>query len=289
MDRLTIRHTTIYRYRTPVAVGEHRMMLRPRDSHDLRLIDARLVLSPPGSVRWIHDVFGNSVAIVSFDAPAAELRIESQLELERYALDAPSVEIDPEAADYPFAYSADDRSDLGRMLDRHYPDPGDVVGQWARGLVQARPTPTMALLADINAAIHSGFEYQAREEEGTQSPMDTIACGSGTCRDFAVLLAEAARSLGIGARIVTGYLVDRAQAPVSRGGDATHAWTELYLPGAGWIAYDPTNGTVGGADLIRVAVARAIEQVVPIAGSFFGEAGDYAGMSVDVSSTATPA
>ena len=288
METLTVRHTTIYRYRRPVEVGEHRMMLRPRDSHDLRLIDTRLVLSPPGTTRWLHDVFGNSVTYVSFDRPATELRIESHLEIERYALDQPAFELDPAAARYPFTYSADDRSDLGRMLLRHHADPNDIVGAWARGIVLTRPTPTMALLQDLNAAIYREFAYQRREAEGTQTPIETIERGAGTCRDFAVLLAEAVRGLGFGARIVTGYLVDRSPEGTSRGGDATHAWSEIYLPGAGWVAFDPTNGTVGGADLIRVAVARDIHQVVPISGSFFGAPGDYLGMTVDVSSTATP-
>ena len=89
MTVLNVRHTTIYRYSRPVALGDRRLMLRPRDSHDLRLIKTNLTFSPPASVRWMHDVFGNSVAIASFAEPAAELRIESNLVLETYAAERP--------------------------------------------------------------------------------------------------------------------------------------------------------------------------------------------------------
>jgi hypothetical protein len=104
-------------------------MLRPRVSHDLRLIRTDLIFSSPASVRWIHDVFGNSIAIVSFAERAAELRVESRLQLETYAVERPRSEIAPEAASYPFIYSAGDRIDLGRMLECHYRDPSDGWGQ----------------------------------------------------------------------------------------------------------------------------------------------------------------
>jgi len=260
-------------------------MLRPRDSHDLRLIRTNLNFLPGASVRWIHDVFGNSIAIASFAELAAELRIESKLQLETYVVERPRSEIAPEAASYPFIYSADDRIDLGRMLERHHPDPSDRLGAWARAFVRGSRTDTQALLADLNAGVKSSISYQSRETEGTQTPVETLDRGSGSCRDLAMLLIEAARCLGFGARVVTGYLYN----PSADGGDtaaagagATHAWADIYLPGVGWIAYDPTNGTVSGANLIRVAVTRDISQAVPIAGSFVGGSGDYLGMTVDV-------
>jgi len=285
MTILNVRHTTVYRYRRPVRLGNHRLMLRPRDSHDLRLIRTNLNFLPGASVRWIHDVFGNSIAIASFAESAAELRIESKLQLETYVVERPRSEIAPEAASYPFIYSADDRIDLGRMLERHHPDPSDRLGAWARAFVRGSRTDTQALLADLNAGVKSSISYQSRETEGTQTPVETLDRGSGSCRDLAMLLIEAARCLGFGARVVTGYLYN----PSADGGDtaaagagATHAWADIYLPGVGWIAYDPTNGTVSGANLIRVAVTRDISQAVPIAGSFVGGSGDYLGMTVDV-------
>src|SRR5580704_4275950 len=283
MTILNVRHTTVYRYSQPVVLGDHRLMLRPRDSHDLRLIKTNLIFSPVATVRWLYDVFGNSVAIASFSEPSAELRIESNLALETYAAERPPFEITLEALSYPFIYSADDRIDLGRMLERQYPDPNDRLGSWARGFVRGNPTDTSALLADLNKGVASQIFYQSRETEGTQTPVETLARGWGSCRDLAVLLIEAARSLGFGARVVTGYLYSvSANGPSPIGAGTTHAWADIYIPGSGWIAYDPTNGTIGGKDLIRVAVTRDISQAVPISGSFVGPPGSYLSMTVDV-------
>ena len=283
MKLLTVRHATIYRYSGPVTFGQHRLMLRPRDSHDLRLIDAELALSPPGTLRWMHDVFGNSVALVDFSAPAAELRIVSTLTIERYGLARLEFRIAPEAEHYPFMHSADDRSDLGRLRERHYPDARGVVEEWARQFILETPANTFNLLATMNAAIRGSFEYRARDEEGTQAPLETIEQKSGTCRDYALLFIEAARALGFGARFVTGYLYDPSLdgGEALQGAGATHAWAEIYLPGAGWIEFDPTNGLVAGENLIRVAVTRDPSQALPVSGSYAGEGADR-GMEVAV-------
>jgi transglutaminase-like putative cysteine protease len=258
-------------------------MLRPRDSHDLRLIDTDLKFSPPASVRWVHDVFGNSVAIASFSRTAAELTIESSLQLETYVTAHPAPQIASEAASYPFGYSADDRIDLGRMLERHHPDPHRRLGMWAEGFIRSNPTGTLALLADLNTGVAASVSYQSRESEGTQTPIESLNRGWGSCRDLAMLLIEAARTLGFGARVVTGYLYNPSGGGASVGAGTTHAWADIYVPGAGWVAYDPTNGTIGGANLIRVAVTRDISQAVPVAGSFVGAPNDYLGMTVEVS------
>ena len=200
----------------------------------------------------------------------------------------PAFQITPEAASYPFIYSADDRIDLGRMLERHHPDPTDRLGSWARGFVRSNPTDTLALLADLNTGVAAWISYQSRETEGTQTPIETLNRGWGSCRDLAVLLIEAARSLGFGARVVTGYLYNPSadgRSTAAIGAGTTHAWADIYLPGTGWIAYDPTNGTISGDDLIRVAVTRDISQAVPIAGSFVGTPDSYLGMTVDVAVT----
>jgi transglutaminase-like putative cysteine protease len=283
MKLLTVRHATTYRYDAPVSFGQHRLMLRPRDSHDLRLVGSELTLSPPGTVRWMHDVFGNSVALVDFTGPAAELSIVSTLSIERYPLTRLDFPIAPEAASYPFMHSADDRSDLGRLRERHYPDPRGVVDEWARQFILETPADTFNLLATMNAAIRGSFEYRARDDEGTQTPIETLERKSGTCRDYALLLIEAARSLGFGARFVTGYLYDPALdgGDAVQGAGATHAWAEIYLPGGGWVEFDPTNGLVAGENLIRIAVTRDPAQAVPIGGTFSGE-GRFIGMDVEV-------
>jgi len=284
MMYLTVRHATTYRYDQPVSLGTHRLMLRPRDSHDLRLVDAELTLSPPGSMRWMHDVFGNSVAQVEFEQSASELMIVSTLHLERYGLARPVFPIAPEAQMYPFVYSANDRGDLGRLLDRHYPDPRGVVDRWAKRFLIDAPMPTYNLLSNINGAIKTDFKYAERYEEGTQSPLETLKRKSGTCRDFALLFIEAVRSLGFGARFVTGYLYDPALdgGQAMQGSGATHAWADVYLPGAGWVEYDPTNGLIAGENLIRIAVTRDPSQALPISGTFDSTQGQFLGMTVDV-------
>ncbi|WP_460448666.1 transglutaminase family protein [Alsobacter sp. SYSU BS001988] len=288
MIHLTVRHTTTYTYANPVRLGEHRMMLRPRDSHDLRLVKADLSISPKATLRWMHDVFGNSIALARFDEPTTELSIESTLQIERYPGDPRRVEVTPEARVYPFIYSSEDRQDLGRLVDLHYPDPKGALAAWAKAFVTAQPMDTLELVSSINSSIRQHFGYGVRNEEGTQTPQETLELGSGTCRDFALLMIEALRSLGVAARFVSGYLYDPALdgGPHGvQGAGATHAWVEAYLPGAGWIEYDPTNGIIGSDALLRIAVTRDPSQAIPISGAFTGRSGDFTGMKVDVDVT----
>lgn len=289
MPRVRIVHATEYRYVHPVRFTTHRLMLRPRDSHDLRLLSATLALEPNGALRWAHDVFGNSVALVEFgDAEANTLRIVSTLDLEHFpaAPDDTSATLDPIAETFPFTYAAEEAPDLARLRERHHPDPERAVDAWANRFLQiGRPTGTMGLLTAMTRAIKAEFRYRAREAEGTNPPIVTLSTGEGTCRDFALLMMEAVRSLGLAARFVSGYLYDErlATSPAPMvGGGATHAWCSVYLPGAGWVDFDPTNGLVAGRNLIRVCVARTPEQAVPVAGGFIGGQDDFIGMTVDV-------
>jgi transglutaminase-like putative cysteine protease len=288
VSRVAITHRTVYRYAGPVAFGEHRLMTRPRDSHDLRLVDATLSFTPAASLRWKHDVFGNSVAVASFAERADQLAIESRIVLDHYPPEPTDLEamVEPYAETIPFAYPPEEMPDLGRMAERHYPDPDRLVDAWAKRFMSpAGPTRTAALLIGMTHVIQSEFRYEARDEEGTRPPTETLARGAGACRDFALLMMEACRSLGLAARFVSGYLYDAALAdsdtPVV-GGGATHAWCDVYIPGAGWVEFDPTNGLVGGRNLIRVAVARDPSQAIPISGSFNGRPGDFLGLSVEV-------
>ncbi len=287
MRLLTVRHATTYRYGRLVTFGQHRLMLRPRDSHDLRLVGAELTLSPPGNVRWMHDVFGNSVALVDFQAAGDTLTIASTLRIERYGAEGLQFPIAPEAEFYPFIYSSSDRVDLGRLLEQHYPDPDNTLARWADSFVTSRPMPTRQLLANMNAPLKPVITYSERHEQGTQSPTETLQTKSGACRDFAMVLIEAARYLGFGARFVSGYLYDPALDRADKEGQAaTHAWAEVYLPGAGWIEYDPTDVLIAGENLIRVAVTRDPSQAIPITGSYSGSPADFLGMSVEVTVTA---
>jgi transglutaminase-like putative cysteine protease len=286
---ITVRHVTTYRYKQPVAFGEHRMMLRPRDSYDQKLLDARLVITPePVDIRWVHDVFGNCVAIARFAGRAQELRFESVIRLDHSPTNALDFQIEEYAERYPFTYGADEMPDLLRTIERQFLDPEREVDRWAHHFL--RPdgrTDTSQMLAAMTNAIRRDLTYVAREESGIQDPAKTLRIKSGSCRDFAVLMIEAVRSLGLAARFVTGYLYvpeDRRDERV--GGGATHAWLEVYLPGAGWVEFDPTNGIVGNHDLIRVAVARDPRQAVPISGTWTGFPSDHLGMTVEVEVTA---
>jgi transglutaminase-like putative cysteine protease len=288
MAILKVEHKTAYRYARAVKFNEHRLMCRPRDSHDLRLLDTTLTISPaPAGTRWIHDVFGNSIALVTFAQEAPELVFVSSFRAEHYPSEPREIEIEDYARRLPFNYSADDVSDLGRTHERHYSDPEHKIDLWAKSFVD-RDALTLDTLRHLTHAIKEQFEYAQRDEEGTQSPLDTLTSRAGSCRDFALLMMEAARSLGMAARFVSGYLYDEklvgAQAGVV-GGGATHAWTQIFLPGAGWVEFDPTNALIGGRNLIRVAVARDASQAIPLSGSFTGDTGAYLGMEVDVKVT----
>ena len=290
--RLTVKHSTLYRYRQPVRFGEHRLMFRPRDSHDMRLVSTALKISPPATVRWLHDVFGNSIAIATFAEAAVELSLESEIMVDLFAGEDAEFAIEPYARTVPFAYASAEVPDLGRTIERHYPDPDHSVHNWARGFLAATgPSETRALLVDMTRSVKARFAYMTRSND-LQSPADTLARGAGTCRDFALLMMEAVRSLGIAARFVSGYLYDPALDGAESGmvgAGNTHAWVQAYLPGAGWVEFDPTNGLVGGPNLIRVAVAREPAQAVPVQGSYTGAAEDFIDMSVEVTVHAEPA
>ncbi len=241
-------------------------------------------MTPAAAVTWAQDVFGNAVATASFQAMTGVLVIDSAVEIQLNAAAWPVFDIAASAIIYPFKYSADEWTDLGALAIQQYPDPAGRLRDWARAFVRGTSTDTLSLLKDLCAGVSKWIRYQSREDEGTQSPPQTLDRGWGSCRDFAVLFVEAARSLGFGARIVSGYLHNPAQDSVGSGGaGSTHAWAEVYVPGAGWITFDPTNRSVGGFNLIPVAVARDIRQAMPVAGSFIGMAGAFMGVAVEVS------
>lgn len=290
MTILHVVHRTVYTYRQPVQFGEHRLMCRPRDSHDLRLIDTTLAITPAASgIRWIHDVFGNSIAIASFSQSAQELVFESSFRAEHYPVEAREIVIEPYAYAFPFSYSAEDTADLGRTKERHYLDPEHKIDAWAKNVLERTPGGgTMDVLMAMTSGIKEQFRYAARDAEGVQTPLDTLSLGSGSCRDFAVFMMEAARSLGLAARFVSGYLYDEnliGAAGGMVGGGATHAWLQVFLPGAGWVEFDPTNSLAGGRNLIRVAVVRDAAQAVPLAGSYTGAPDAFISIAVDVKVT----
>jgi transglutaminase-like putative cysteine protease len=288
---LRVTHRTEYRYRQPVVLGPHRLMCRPRDSHDLRLLDTGIKITPqPAALRWMHDVFGNSIAIATFSEAASQLEFESTFRAEHFPLPERTLVIDDYAATLPLSYSASEDVDLASSKARHYPDPEHKLDAWVKTLLEKTPgSKTLDVLMAMINAIKSEFSYMRREEVGVQTPVETLKLGSGSCRDFAVFMMDAVRFLGLAAQFVSGYLYDKALIDAGGGlvgGGATHAWIQVYLPGVGWVEFDPTNALVGGRNLIRVAVAREAAQAAPLVGSFTGIPGDFLALHVTVEVTA---
>jgi len=267
MARLTIFHETRYSYDRPVRFGQHRLMLRPRDSHAIRVIEAHLSLSPPGETRWVYDALGNCVCLFEPGGEARSLTIASRLVIERFP--APLSPDDPGTA-MPILYGLEDRTVLAPMIAPATEEDGDDLHDWLASQLGAPAEPALDLLMRMTCAIHEGFEYRERQAEGVQSPAETLRLRSGACRDFAWLMIEALRRLGYAARFVSGYVNGGG---ARRGAGATHAWVDVFLPGLGWTEFDPTNGLAESADLIRIAVARTPREAAPVSGAILGDPG----------------
>ena len=288
MPTLTIQHVTTYRYRQPVAFGEHRMMLRPRDASDQRVLKASIEISPePKSLRFVQDTFGNHLGIARFSGRAKELSFESTACVEHSPPNVAGLEIEDYARTFPFDYSTGEMPDLARYIERHQPDPGNEVGHWARGFLP--PSGSMGsfeLLTGLTQGINHGFRYRRREAKGIQEPLETLRLGHGSCRDFAMLMIEAARALGLAARFASGYLAVPLDYPgepeIGSARGSTHAWAQIYLPGTGWIDFDPTSGKAGKIELVTVAVVCDPQDAIPLHGTFIGFPSDHLGMEVEV-------
>lgn len=272
MTALTIRHETKYTYERPVSFSPHKLLIRPRDSHAIRVTSASLTLSPPGGTRWVYDALGNSVCWFTPSRPASSLSIVSDLRIERFPAPLAPLHIrDPQTA-HPIVYDPPDRAVLAPFIEPLTDDPDGGLLSWLRSQIAAPGEPALDFLLRFNEMIHASFDYQPRDLGAAQDPAYTIACGIGTCRDFAWLMVESLRRLGYAARFVTGYLYSPAASKI-RGAGATHAWCEVFLPGLGWVEFDPTNGLAESADLIPVAVTRTPDEAAPVSGSIYGDPG----------------
>ncbi len=281
-----LEHITTYSYRNPVRFGEHRAIFLPGASFVGRILSYTLETNIPSKVRWMMDTLSNNVALIEFSEPSKELSVTYRLRGEHFGIKAiADFPLEARAVEIPVQYTPDEWTDLAVFMRPHAEDPDGRLAAWTKSFVAGDRDDTLDVLQRMMDAIWKTLTYQSREVEGTQSPAETLRLGSGTCRDYAWLMIEALRRLGLACRFVSGYLYDASLD----GGDvgmtgsgATHAWLQVYLPGAGWRAYDPTNRITAGFDLIRVAIARHPGQVMPLSGSWFGNAEDYLGMDVNV-------
>ena len=278
MKRIRITHQTAYHYVEPVTFGPHRALMRPREGHDLRIVDGRIAIEPTATVRWLRDVEGNSAAVITFSQPGRTLRILAEMEVDLYDDRPIECLIDEGARSFPFQYAPEEQVELVPYRLPSYPYDGPALQRWLHELYRpGQVIDTFELLNALNSRIHDSLRYAARDDPGVQLPHETLALGSGSCRDYAVLMMEAARHWGFAARFVTGYI----QMGAGQHG-ATHAWTEVYLPGAGWHGFDPTNDKLAGSEHISVAVAREQQKASPLSGSWEGPPGAFERMEVSV-------
>jgi transglutaminase-like putative cysteine protease len=280
MRRLQIRHLTTYEYDAEVEFLPHRLLLRPREGHDLRIAASKLEITPAHQVKWPRDINNNCVAVVDFQEPASRLSLLSEVVVEHYDENPLDFVLEPNAVEFPFYYDVTEGIDLVPYQTPVFPHDIDPVREWVSRFWRCgQRSETYSLLDTINKAIAGEIEYRSREAPGVQAPSVTLAQGSGSCRDMAALLIEACRRIGLGARFVSGYL----HAPASAlGYGATHAWGEIYLPGAGWKGFDPSSGEMVGTHHIAVAVSRHPEAVPPVAGAFLGVTAHTPLMHVEV-------
>jgi len=286
MPILIIRHVTTYHYKKPVGFGEHRMMLRPRDDDDQRVLEAELEVTPaPSQISWTRDSFGNHVAIAHFAERSSELRVESTIRLDHAPGGFRAADIKDFAQTHPFAYAEEDRHSLACFLTPLSPHP--KLDRWAATFLRKDGSAdTRELLFDMTQTIRRTFKYVARHEKGIQEPVRTLELASGSCRDLAVLMIAALRSLGIAARFVSGYLHLGDDDDEEVAGGNTHAWVQVYVPGPGWVDFDPSSGMVGNENLVRVAVVHEPREAIPLQGTWLGTASDHLAMKVAVRVTA---
>ncbi len=281
-----LEHTTTYRYRKPVTFGEHRAIFLPSFGFVGRILNYAVETNIPSKVRWMMDTLSNNVALIQFSESTAELQVTYRVQGEHFGIPAiAEFPLNPRAKEVPVQYTPDEWIDLAPYLRPHAEDPDGSVAAWAKSFVSGDQDDTLNVLQRMMDTVWNALTYQARDTEGTQSPGETLRLKSGTCRDYAWLMIEALRRLGFACRFVSGYLYDASLDGGEigmTGSGATHAWLQVYLPGAGWRTFDPTNRITAGFDLIRVAIARHPGQVIPLSGSWFGDAGDYLGMNVNV-------
>lgn len=280
MRRIHIHHLTRYLYAETVTLLPHSLHLRPRDGHDIRVQSSKLNISPAFRINWKRDVYGNSVAVVTFLQAAKELSIASEVVVENYEEQPLDFVLEDYARFFPFDYDIKEQIDLAPYTSPVYGQDQAMVKEWIANICNPGiKGDTIAMLTTLNTTIANGHRYQMREEPGVQSPSQTLSSGTGSCRDFATLFIESCRHCGLASRFISGYILNETVAPWNT---ATHAWAEVYLPGSGWRGFDPTSGLLVSGDHIAVAVHRHPEAIPPVSGSFVGSGNAQPQLTVEV-------
>jgi len=278
--KIRIRHRTTYNYSQAVTIGQHKIMLRPREGHDVHIESSVLEIRPAHTIRWMRDVYGNSLAKVDFNDKTTQLSFYSEVVLRQYDLNPLDFILEESAVNFPFVYDSESLPELTSCMAILYPRDAATLREWLEQFWKpGDEMTTISLLHRINSHINHTFTYQRRDEAGVQTPAETLKRNSGSCRDFATLMLEACRCWGLAARFVSGYMQCEA---TEAGGASTHAWMEVYLPGAGWKGFDPTSGIMTAAQHVTVAVSRNPENAAPVSGSFEGPASAFQSIQVDV-------
>ncbi len=274
--KLGVRYETSYRYAAPVRFSRHELRLFPRGDVFTRVLRMKFETNADANVRFGRDVFDNCVAACSFSEPATELRFGLELDLELEKRNPFDFLLAPEAATMPFSYPPE----LQRVLAPFQEAPNDMALEIPRWTApnDDQPQPTVSMLVQLNERLHECVGYERREEGPARPPNETLRIGKGACRDVAVLLAAILRQNGLAARLTSGFL--READPESRRAEGSlHAWTEVYLPGAGWIGMDPTNGIFCDHNFIIAAVGIEPGDVTPIDGYYYQRGATEARMS----------
>ena len=268
MQRYKIIHRTYYNYTNIVTLGTHNLLLRPRESHELRIESFSLKSIPEAKIFWHRDVEDNSVAVATFTTPTQQLFVESEVIIQHYNESPLDFIVSDYAINYPFKYLANDNFILSSYMVLPNEETRILLNNWIYNIYKySEKIQTYTLLEKLTNYIFKNFVYKVREEAGVQTAKQTLAYGSGSCRDFAFLFMEVVKCLGLATRFVSGYLY----APLmSHTVGSTHAWAEVYIPGGGWIGFDPTIGSIVGTDHITVAVSRLPNTIPPISGTFQG-------------------
>jgi transglutaminase-like putative cysteine protease len=270
---LRIDHITEYRYRRSVGLTPHRLRLHPRGVPELRILRSELRIQPgEHSLRWSLDAEGNVLGLATFPTETELLRIESILLLDQRITNPFDFLLEARALRLPLSYDERESQFLAPFLKSSDPGSAGEVSQlmepFLRG-VSAKDS-TLDFLTAFNRALPALFRYSLRLEPGVQTAEETIAKREGTCRDFAHLFIETARMAGLAARYVCGYLCSSPRSPAE---NHTHGWCEVYLPGAGWRGFDPTNGILAGAHHVAIATSLTAGDIPPVEGSYCGEEG----------------